>query len=1236
MKKIIIISFLLGACAVFSFGQTDNFFKPVAEQDIQLPKGLMRSEMPVKYRTYQLDYTAIKAVLQTAPWEFTPEANAHTCVIRVPMADGTFEAFTVWQTAMMEPDMAAAHPDIRTFAGQSLRNKARGIRMSYSVRGLEIMVMQPDMDLIYVEPYSWNQDTYYIAYDRVDLPKSPLAGLGRGYVPGQDIKALTDKSEGHPYTPKVEERGLLQETVKLKVYRFVCACTAEFAIDHGGTKASALAAVVSYTNKVSGFFERDIDLRLQLIQASENAIFIDPANEPWTGQQVTDWMGQNPLVVNTYCGGSSAFDIGHVYARYITGGAVGVAGGIGIICGSGKARGCSGGNGNGDYGDYFLGVVGQELGHQLGGGHTWNRCNGGGGRNGDTAFEPGSGSTIMSYSGACGPDNIQNQADLYYHSGSIEEIQNYILVQGGSECGSFKETNNHAPVVTLPYQDNFFIPISTPFELKGSAVDAENGQDTTAITYIWEEIDAGPETPLGMPTANAATFRTKTPTLTGYDRTFPKLSIILTNQTGGTTAEVYSEQLPTYTRDLTFRLTGRDGKANGGGVGWADVAFHATSTAGPFKVLYPNASADIWHSGEYVNVTWDVANTNKAPVNCQTVNILLSLDGGLTFKDTLAKNVVNDGGQYVLVPDTVTSTARVRVEAADNIFFDLSNGNFKIQKSVQPSFTFGLSADAGQICLPSAFSADILSAGLAGFDSPVALDVSGNLPPGAVPTFSNNPILPGQPTGFALDLNNVHVSGTFQFQVRAIVASTHDTIVRAITLTLIRNEFGGFGLTLPPDGTSGYGLTGYLHWSKVPDALSYDIQLSKSPAFDSLLISATGVGTSAADSFKMQILLEKGQGYYWRMRPRNLCGVHEWTEPFFFSTYSQSCQVFQANDLPLYITGSDTVTVYSKITVISGGPINDINVKSLKGYHDAFTDLEVALISPTGTTVNLFKKRCGNTSVQFSFGLDDESPAAFYCPPPNNGAVMRPVSPLAAFIGQNSTGAWTLRVRDDNPGSGGSIDDWKVEFCAAISLQPPYLVNNNTLNLDPGTNKEITNDLLLTEDPNNTHDQLVYTLVTVPHNGQLTKNFGGAMKPGDQFTQSDIDNHGLRYYDYGNATGPDGFRFVVTDNEGGFVATPLFTINTIPTATHEAADLSGHFVLFPNPADEAVWVAFDRTATTVTRVSLFDAGGRLVSTSVLPAGSDRIRLVTADLAKGMYAVRVETEQAVGVRKLMVH
>ena len=69
------------------------------------------------------------------------------------------------------------------------------------------------------------------------------------------------------------------------------------------------------------------------------------------------------------------------------------------------------------------------------------------------------------------------------------------------------------------------------------------------------------------------------------------------------------------------------------------------------------------------------------------MNIWLSTNGGFFFDIPLATNVPNSGSQTVILPNIRTKAARVKVEAVDNIFFDISNTNFSIIPA-QPLISF--------------------------------------------------------------------------------------------------------------------------------------------------------------------------------------------------------------------------------------------------------------------------------------------------------------------------------------------------------------------------------------------------------------------------------------------------------------------------------------------------------------------------------------------------------------------
>ncbi|MES2161140.1 MAG: M12 family metallo-peptidase [Pseudomonadota bacterium] len=297
-------------------------------------------------------------------------------------------------------------------------------------------------------------------------------------------------------------------------------------------------------------------------------------------------------------------------------------------------------------------------------------------------------------------------------SGYVGEI-----VAGGATTrrGSQSFTGNTTPVVTVP--TGYTIPVRTPFALTGSATDGEG--DT--LTYMWEQNDRANGNGTGL-ISNAKTngplFRQfgvravvsnddaikygspgENHVSTNPTRVFPDLSQILANNTNAETGacpvaaatptpadiECYSEFLPTADyvgfsananpASLNFRLTARDGR---GGVGNASTKLVLAPNAGPFLVTSPNTALSL-DGGSTQTVTWNVANTDAAPVNTANVKISLSTDGGNTYPYTLAASTANNGSKAVTLPLVASSTARIKVEAIDNIFFDVSNANFTIR-----------------------------------------------------------------------------------------------------------------------------------------------------------------------------------------------------------------------------------------------------------------------------------------------------------------------------------------------------------------------------------------------------------------------------------------------------------------------------------------------------------------------------------------------------------------------------
>jgi subtilisin-like proprotein convertase family protein len=1197
-----------------------NFFTPVALDAVALPESAERVFEPYDYQAYRLDYDGLLADLAGAPMEFTAEAASRPVHVRLPRADGSLETFACVESPVMMPGLAAAHPEIRTYSGESLTRPGNRIRCSVSPYwGLHVFLRRADKGVEYIERLANGQNEYYMAYDRQAFPNE-LRNVVPGRVekgPAASPSAVDPAPRYAPETPAdaAMARELTPGPVDLKIYRFAVSTTGAFAQKNGGTKPAVLAKIVSVTNACNAIYEVELAIRLKLVDEEENVIYLDDATDPFSSNNASDLLNQNPLALFMGLGSNDDYDIGHAFGEYQGSGPGGVAT-LNSVCSDLKARASS--VGNVPFGDPFFVVVSQEIGHQWNAGHTFNRCNvENGGYMSASACEPGSGSTIMSYAGACGPDNLQFGSDLYYHSCSILEIRQFVETGLGASCGSIQPTGNNKPVASAPYSDNFFIPIGTPFELTGSAADPDGDE----MSYAWDEIDLGPPSPLGMPMGGAPSFRSFVPGPSPR-RVFPRMTLLLANSSSNT------EVLPTVTRDFEFAFVARDNRAGGGGIGLDTVKFKATALAGPFVLTNPTANGTVWTVGEYQTITWDVANTNKAPVNCQLVNILLSTDNGSTYPIVIGQGVPNNGKYCFLVPDNTTFNARVRVEAVGNIFFDISNHRFQIKPPTAPGFDLCLSQFDDQVCLPDNYELTVSTSNWQGFTEPIELSVGG-LPPGVEATFTPNPVEPGQTATLQLTFPALITEGTFNVEITGTAGGT--PIAQTLTLTTVLNNFADLALESPMNGATQVNLSPSLRWNGVADANTYEFQLSPDPFFDPGAIVATSSGI-AADTFKLTGFLEEGKVYFWRVRPVNECGTGAWSEIFAFATASEECAQYQATDVPISIPSSQS-TVESQINVPSGGVISRVSVDRVKGSHTFFNHLEVHLVSPAGTDVMLFKSKCSNYNGAFNLGFDDQAASAQFCPPNQNGLPFKPAAPLSAFNGQTAAGVWKLRVIDNVTGSGGLLTAFELELCSGLGINPPFIVNNNPLNVVETTGGTIWSAYLKAEDTDNGPEELVYTMLTVPQHGSIEIGGGGMAVAGKQFTQKDIDDGAVIYHHFGNSSQPDQFNFAVTDNEGGLV-TGTFQINLLPVGTLEPrAGL--RFDLLPNPASESVRLSFPETPDSDTRIVLFNSAGQQLRTWQMPAGTPGRTLDLGVLPQGVYAVTVENARAAGSRKLVV-
>ncbi len=635
----------------FSLGKAQDFFTVISERSIKAEPG-NRTVQPEKFLTYTLDVAGMKNYFSSVPELKDNDPKDKAPIIVLPMPDGTKAKFRIWKSSVMAPELAQQFPQLVTFTGQGIDDRYATLKLDFTELGFHAQIKSVVTGDLYIDPYAKNAIDNYIIYKKADLINKTPRVCGTK----DDESGSEKKSVQKTVTPSVG--------TQIRIFRFVVACTGEYAQAATGlaspSVAQTLSAIVTSVNRVNGVYEQEVAVRLVLVANEASVIFTNPATDPFNGNDdantlIDESQDQIDAIIGTV-----NYDIGHTFS---TGG--GGLAGLGVICNnSGKASGITGSpNPVGD--PYDIDYVAHEVGHQFGGPHTFNATTvncGGGNRSANNAVEPGSGITIMAYAGICGnTNNLASNSIAIFHTRSFQSIT--AKVQSTS-CQVTTPVSNTVPVVNAG--NNFTIPKSTPFKLTGSATDAEN----SGLTYCWEQNDTGPAGNWNAPTGNAPLFRSFLPVTVPY-RYFPKITDVINNTV------TKGEILPSYGRTMEFRLTVRDNNAGCAGVANDDASVTVDGNSGPFTVTAP-ATAVNWTGNTTQTITWNVANTTAAPVNCANVSILLSTDGGLTYPTTIVASTPNDGSESITIPSVGTTQARIMVAGVGNVFYNINPVNFTI------------------------------------------------------------------------------------------------------------------------------------------------------------------------------------------------------------------------------------------------------------------------------------------------------------------------------------------------------------------------------------------------------------------------------------------------------------------------------------------------------------------------------------------------------------------------------
>jgi hypothetical protein len=934
MRKVLLFATAL-LCSTVVLAQ--DYWRPHTDgARITTDKAVARLAFPTDFKLFDLNFTP----LRNEVFKTVGNTTTHSTIISLPNADGQIEQFEIIEASNFEPALQAQFPEIRAFSGKGITDRDATLKLSLSPQGIQTMVFRTGKANEFIEPYSADHTVYTV------FKKQPRVLPWKCSTPEQQLST----SIGDQVNARVA-----RSTGDLKTMRLAQSVTAEYSNYFGATSASLVALVLAAVNatltRSNGVYEKDLALHLNLVAASTSVFYYNASTDPYSPASSGAGGAWNSELQNTLTSviGAANYDIGHLFGAS---GGGGNAGCIGCICvNNSKGSGFTSPADAIPQGDNFdIDYVVHEVGHQLGANHTFSMSNEGTGVN----MEPGSGITIMGYAGITNQDLAPHSIAIF-HQASIAQIQSNLTGKTCPVTTSISGTNA-TPVVSAG--SNYTIPISTPFALTGSATDANPGD---VLTYCWEQNNNASSSQTGSASVASAT-KTSGPNwisfmpTTSPIRYFPKMSTILagglvSGPLAGGDAGANTEALSSVSRTLNFRLTVRDNApysstapVSVGQTQFSDMTVTVTNSSGPFSVTAPNTAVS-WAGNSSQTITWNVAGTTAAPVSCANVKISISTDGGTTFS-TLVASTTNDGSEVVTIPNTPTTTARIKIEAVGNIFFDISNTNFTITSGSGCASPSGLTA--------SSITTTSANVGWTAVSGAVSYDVDYKATSSA--TWINAAT---GTTVISVALTGLTQGTTYDYRVRTNCASGSSSYSAAqFTTTSVVNCGTPTGLISSAITTSGATLS----WTAVSGATTYDVNY-KAASSGTWLNLASGIPSTSVGIGS----LSSGTLYDWRVRATCTGGSGNYATAQ-FTTTSTGCASPKDTSTNGTITGAATIPFNTNVTglISPSGDIDNYKFVITTGGTITITlstvpfDYDLKLLNSAGTQLNI--SQAGGTS----------------------------------------------------------------------------------------------------------------------------------------------------------------------------------------------------------------------------------------------------------------------------------
>jgi subtilisin-like proprotein convertase family protein len=525
-------------------------------------------------------------------------------------------------------------------------------------------------------------------------------------------------------------------------------------------------------------------------------------------------------------------------------------------------------------------------------------------------------------------------------------------------------------------------------------------------------------------------------------------------------------------------------------------------------------------------------------------------------------------------------------------------------------------------CAGASLSYSILTTAFNSYATNIAL-VTTDVPSGCTATLTSPNLTPGASTTVSLFIGSGVAAGFYSFWVKTTSgASNPDSI--ALTFTVEAATLSGTpAITKPVNASTGQTTTPLFTWGAIVNATSYDFQLSTTSNFSNIILTQNNLTTTSA-FVPTTTPLSNLTTYYWRVLAKNTCTSTAFTTGS-FTTGTISCVSVNSTNIPRTISATGTPLVTSTLSFPTVGTVTDVNVTNIAITHTFISDLTLTLRSPTLVDVVLLDQPCNDENA-ISMGFDDQTTNAegTYPCPPTNGLLYQPSNFLTGFNGIAAAGTWTLRIKDNYTGDGGSLTAWGLRICMNNASIPVEMVDfkakplQNTIQLAWQTATELNNagfDIQRSTDPlfaesRNTSGSNFTKIGFVKGQGNATKLVDY------QFIDENV-RMGTTYY----------YRLRQVDFDGKETFSKVEAANLDKDGVWDIA-------LEPNPAEATLNVEVLGKVNQTVTLDLYSIDGKLILSKQMTTTNAKMALDLAPLSSGIYMLKCHAGASFFVKKVV--